>query len=437
MTQSRLRIIRNIIVLLNVAIVYFILYILFSSTEEIIRSGSSREFIYSLFYIPMSPQLILYICTFLLSLYLFNIFVRENITSLKNKTWLFISFACEIIICFCIIYFTNLSYKGILLLTIANVFFVINTNWQKVFFVCIVILLYIFCDYDLLSQYIHVASINTYINYLSEIIIINTYIIKNILFSCNDVLFFVYMIYWVQRQIKEKSQISLLYEQQTRANKELELAYVQLEHHIEKSEEATRMRERNRFAREIHDTIGHSLTAILSGLDACAELMNDHARLSIQLQKLGNVSKELLYNVRRSVKQLRPDCLDRLSLYGAIKKLTSDITTLTNTTINFEYSAERDINADQENALYRVIQECITNSVKHGQASYINVCLNIYMDKICLTISDDGIGCSHIIEGVGLIGIQDRIEEVGGRVSFDSREGFITNVEIQLAGELS
>jgi signal transduction histidine kinase len=405
------------------------------STTEIVDQSVSTEFIYTQSFIPLSPLIKLYVSTMLLALYLFNILTRENFDRLKNPAWLFTSFVLEIAISLSLIYFTNLSYRGILLLTIANVFFVSEISWHKVFFSFWVILLYVFCDYDLLSQYTDVVSIGTYINYLAPTIRINFYVIKNLLFSCNDVLFFTYMIYWVQSQIKEKSKISKLYEQQFRANKELELAYVQLEHYLEKSEETTKMRERNRFAREIHDTIGHSLTAIISGLDACKELLDDKLHLTNQLEKLGTVSKELLCDVRRSVKQLRPDSLDKLSLFGAIQKLASDITTLTNTTVRFNYSSKRHINADQENVIYRVIQECITNSVKHGQATLIEVSLQVDQDKIHLLIQDDGIGCTNITEGSGLLNIRERIAETGGHVNFLSINGFSTDVEIQLPEE--
>ena len=92
--------------------------------------------------------------------------------------------------------------------------------------------------------------------------------------SLNHVLFIAFMSFSLQKQVKEKQKIEKLYTKLIDTTRELSIANKKLEDYAKKSEEMAKIQERNRLAREIHDTIGHSLTGIVTGLDACKTIID-------------------------------------------------------------------------------------------------------------------------------------------------------------------
>ena len=423
---------RRLMLLLNISIILGICILIAYTTDIIVRQGLTEKFIYQIAYLPRSPSDILFTSVVLILLYFLNLSIRENMPAVRNNKYCFIiSCAIDIIICFSLILLVNVSYKGILLLSGAYMLYFVKTKFQRFIFIGLFFFFYIVCDYDIISRYTHMMSLNTYINYLSGEIRTQVYIFKNVLSSCNDVLFIAYMIFWIQLQIEETSNINKLYEQQYRTNEELKLANLQLEHYIEQAEQASVLRERNRMAREIHDTIGHSLTAISTGIDTCRELLgSDQQKCSSYLAALSQISRESLDDVRRSVKQLRPDCLNRLSLHDAISNMASNISAITSTKVSFTVTDRGDLSEPQKEALYRIIQESITNSVKHGKATIVGIRLTYEQSGTTLLIEDNGEGCKKITPGTGLSSIMERVHDLNGNVYFNGDHGFITSLFI-------
>jgi signal transduction histidine kinase len=236
----------------------------------------------------------------------------------------------------------------------------------------------------------------------------------------------------VQTKISENLKINQLYEQQYHMNEELKLANIQMKHYIEKSEVAALTQERNRLAREIHDILGHSLTAITLGLEASAKSIEDTELLKNQIKILSEISNQALVEVRRSVKKLRVDSIEKMSFYPAVLKLCANITSLTNTIVNFESPDYTEFSPTLEDMLYRIIQESITNSVRHGKATRIDIRLDNNDGNVQLTIKDNGLSCDNMKFGSGLSGISERVTSMGGQLSFDLSQGFTTSLSIPL-----
>ena len=215
---------------------------------------------------------------------------------------------------------------------------------------------------------------------------------------------------------------------------QLEQANSQLHEYAAMSEKVAETRERNRLAREIHDTIGHVLTGISAGLDACVALIDvSPEKTKQQLEVISNVTREGIKEVRRSVNELRPDALERFSLEYAIQKMISDMTSVSDCKVYFASEVSNmKFDEDEEMAIYRVIQESITNAIRHGEADKIWIAMKHQESEILLQIRDNGKGCDHIKSGFGTRHIKERIGMLGGKVTFDGSKGFLVEARIPI-----
>lgn len=419
--------------ILNFIIVLGICIVFIASVRVIEDRKLAIDFISRISYMPTAPLVACIACLLFMLAFFVNLMIREEVlVGRKSSAAITVSCLIDALLCVLLYLQTGYTYNGIILLALACTFSVIEKTFQKVAFIGLLILLYIVCEYELLSQYFKIVSFDTYVSYLAVGVRSNIYTIKSILTSVNILAFFVYMYFWVQAKISENLKINHLYEQQYHMNEELKLANIQMKHYIEKSEVAALTQERNRLAREIHDILGHSLTAITLGLEASAKSIDDTELLKNQIKILSEISSQALVEVRRSVKKLRVDSIEKLSFYPAVLKLCANITSLTNTIVNFEFPDYTEFSPTLEDILYRIIQESITNSVRHGKATHIDIFLGNNDGNVLLTIKDNGLSCDNIIFGSGLSGISERVKSMGGQLSFDLSNGFTVTLSIPL-----
>lgn len=236
------------------------------------------------------------------------------------------------------------------------------------------------------------------------------------------------MSYLVKVQIREREKLE-------RMNKELEQTYKKL---IENSAAAQKLsveQERIRMAREIHDTLAHTLTTLIVQLEACKKLASiDSLRLPTELEKAQELSRSGFNDIKRSIKALRPQAMEEKTFFDAIDSIIKETTENTNVLITLDNLLSKDIKlpTEIEIGLFRIIQESITNSIRHGQANKIEIHINKDNNILQLYIVDNGIGCINIKKGYGMTGIEERIETLGGRVKFSSfkDKGFETIVSI-------
>lgn len=232
----------------------------------------------------------------------------------------------------------------------------------------------------------------------------------------------------------ENKKISILNEKLNEANNELKVMNIKLKDYAKTTEKMTETRERNRLAREIHDTIGHALTGIIAGIDACFTIIDfSPEEAKKQLVVIGNVARDGIKEVRRSVKALRPDVLESLSLEEAINKMIEEISKASKIRIIFNSEIDNlKFDSDEEDAIYRVIQEGITNAIRHGKATTVEVRIFMKEDKLSLLILDNGIGCNNIEKGFGLQHMKERVELLNGSISYNGEDGFIINANIPI-----
>lgn len=231
-------------------------------------------------------------------------------------------------------------------------------------------------------------------------------------------LFSAMMFYIFRRERRSRARAFALSAKLDEANERLRASYRQ-------AEELAATQERNRIAREIHDTIGHSLTVVNMQIETARALIEkDGAAAAAFLDKAQEVTKKGLADIRASVASLRSSPLDGRTLAETIEELleTSESGGLA-TRFDLRGDPEK-LNPAAEAALYRSAQEALTNVRKHADASEVHLELN-YAKRgyVGLSVADNGKGCAEVGGGFGIMGIRERIQLLDGNVTFSSSPG--------------
>jgi signal transduction histidine kinase len=166
----------------------------------------------------------------------------------------------------------------------------------------------------------------------------------------------------------------------------------------------------------------------------------DPSRAGVELEKAQQVTREGLQELKRTIKALRPEIMENRSFVDAIRLLAEESRLAGSIDIQLQLNLDVEDGPDSltEVSLFRVIQETITNAIRHGQATRVDVKLTQAGTRMVLEMTDNGRGTLHIRKGFGLTGIQERIERLGGSVMFSSKpgSGFTTQIQIPwLKGE--
>ncbi|HED24191.1 MAG TPA: sensor histidine kinase [Firmicutes bacterium] len=244
-------------------------------------------------------------------------------------------------------------------------------------------------------------------------------------------LFFAYGVsYMARRQLEERERAEEALEELDRSRSDLEAAYLKVVEMSKEREQLVAAEERSRLARELHDTLAHSLTAIVVSLEAGKKLLEkDPGRALEEIEKSQEQARRGLEEVRLTVKALRPLELEEMNFRDALKNLARDYSG-SGIVIDFQLEEQLLLSPTREAAFYRIIQESITNSVRHGKAGKIKVRIWDNETSQGLEVRDDGKGCKDLIEGHGLRGIRERASALGGETFFENRgdDGFLVKV---------
>lgn len=197
-------------------------------------------------------------------------------------------------------------------------------------------------------------------------------------------------------------------------------------------EEMIILKERNKIARDIHDTIGHCLTTALIEIEAGKTLINKNKELSFEKFMLaqGQV-KKCLDDVRHSVRTLKGED-ENTDFMEILIEMIINTERHTDITIRYEIDNFHNLPLDISKTIYRTVQEGLTNGIKHGKSTVFVISIKKNNDNIDTIIQDNGIGCRCIIKGFGLSAMEDRVTEVGGKLIIESEkdEGFTLRLSI-------
>jgi signal transduction histidine kinase len=180
--------------------------------------------------------------------------------------------------------------------------------------------------------------------------------------------------------------------------------------------------ERRRLARELHDETGQALTSILLGLKALEERTGDEASRAA-MEELRELVVSTLQDVRRLAVELRPTALDDFGLVAALERLTASFAEQTGISVDFQTAlADERLPEEVETALYRIVQESLTNVVKHARARRVSILLARKEGSVKAVVEDDGRGFdpAQAGDGFGLVGMRERLALLGGRLEVES-----------------
>jgi signal transduction histidine kinase len=223
------------------------------------------------------------------------------------------------------------------------------------------------------------------------------------------------------------------------ANARLAVAHTQLQKYSAQVEELSVIRERNRIAREIHDTLGHALTLLSVQLETATQLeARGDPRLHEELLQARQVAKACLTEVRHSVEALRPDEASGDSLQEQLRKLVAEFETTcrqTQITLDLE-EATHPLHPEVWLTLYRCAQEALTNIRKHAHATKVLLRLSTSDEQVELTVLDNGQGCEPEHEqstsGFGLRGMRERVALLDGTLQAGPQSGQGWRVDVML-----
>ena len=415
-----------------VAIVYNASIYLFA-TNYVAAKGFSHSLLERLDAIPGSPSLIFWVSISLYGSLLLVMYYRErhpNQLSVYDKATII-----EILLMLVIFSVLHSSYNGLILLVFADIFYgskEFNASKDKKYWFSFIILSFgmlLLSNYDLMSLFIKLPSLDTYIRFYPESVRLLLLFGKNFLYSLNIVVFMISLLFYILSAITERHRIEEELRMASQANRELN-SYLAL------SEKIAEDRERKRIAREIHDTLGHALTGISAGIDAVKVLVDiDTNRAKEQLNNVSVVVRDGIRDVRGSLNKMRPGALENNTLKEALIKIIREYEAISNLEIHLLYKWDNiDLDIAKEDIVFRVIQESITNSVRHGHAKTIWIELLEEEEAYVMTIQDDGVGFDELHYGYGLKQMQERLMIIGGSVRFENRDGFYTHIEIPKIG---
>jgi len=219
-----------------------------------------------------------------------------------------------------------------------------------------------------------------------------------------------------------------------RKNSALALANSRLESYAQDLERLAIAEERNRLAREIHDILGHSLVLLLNILESSLLLLNrDPAEAKAWLNKALASAKEAQAELNSAFKEGPKQKEKATKLLAEELRQLAGKFSLSGMRINLEFSSKKEkISSELYHTIFRVCQEGLTNALKHGGASEVNIFLRINLNEVDAFVLDNGLGCKTLIKGRGLTGMEERIKKMRGTFACGSPEesGFIVHARL-------
>jgi len=313
-----------------------------------------------------------------------------------------------------IIYFSFITLLIIVVITWINIYGS-GVSIRNFYFIILYQIFRTYSKYIAISIYLFISTLHIIINTIS---LHNTKLVINIITSEAGIfLLIMVIIMLIISMIDQNNKLETMRTELTLNNLDIEHTHSNLIKAYNQLEILTIIQERNKIARDMHDTVGHTLTTALIELEVGKVLLNEQKE---EAQKKFSGAIELvrkgLYDLRTSVKTLK----DHIDYLKEIEGLIYN--TISHTGVKIRYNLDKNIaSLDQLilSCVYRILQEGITNGIKHGEASAFIFNLIINETGILIRLENNGKGTSVFNKGFGINAMEERIKELNGHIKFD------------------
>ncbi|HWI51741.1 MAG TPA: sensor histidine kinase [Symbiobacteriaceae bacterium] len=240
----------------------------------------------------------------------------------------------------------------------------------------------------------------------------------------------------------EQARSKKLFREVSHSQAALERAHRQLQESAVMEQHMAVLEERQRLAREIHDSVAHGLTALVVQAQAARKLMDrDPARAAETVARCEEMAREALQETRRAVRALHPAGLEQQSDVDALQRLARDYGIATNMQVSVtadELARAMPPDPSRLEQLYRIFQEALTNAHRHGQAKNVSASIAVISGAVLLTITNDGLPPDSLDPGIGLKSMAERARSIGGAISYETGPvGLTIRVTVPLKQEVA
>jgi signal transduction histidine kinase len=206
----------------------------------------------------------------------------------------------------------------------------------------------------------------------------------------------------------------------------------------ERSRELSIVEERNRLARELHDSLVQKLFGVVLAAKSAATLLErDAGDARVQVDRVGDLAQDAIAELRSLVFQLRPAAIETEGLAAALRKHVEVLRRVHGTDVGLELQGEPRVRPGVDEEIFRIAQEALHNALRHARAERLAVQLHENGDGLRLAVTDDGVGFDPgapelRARSLGLTSMEERAREVGGRLEIDSAPGTGTTVALEV-----
>jgi signal transduction histidine kinase len=207
----------------------------------------------------------------------------------------------------------------------------------------------------------------------------------------------------------------------------------------ERSRELSVVEERNRLARDLHDSVVQTLFGVVLGAEAVATLLDrDPDAARAESERLRALAQDAIVELRSLVFQLRPPALEHDGLAATLRKQVEVLRRVHHRDIELDLAAAPKPRPATDGDVFRIAQEALNNALRHGQAETVRVRLEEVDGRLAVTVSDDGVGFDPEAPSVrshrlGLTSMEERAKALGGALSIRSRPGWGTTIRLEVS----
>ncbi|CAN5316136.1 hypothetical protein BH09PSE6_BH09PSE6_21810 [soil metagenome] len=201
--------------------------------------------------------------------------------------------------------------------------------------------------------------------------------------------------------------------------------------------QTVREEERVRIARDVHDDLGAAFTAMQLDLSWLAGRITADDTARQRIEAMLELSGQAMDSVRRLISDLRPGVLEHLGLWAALEWALKDFEQRTSVAVTLGpalATLEVRLSPPAETAVYRIVQELLTNVTRHAQARSVSLAAQVGLDEVCIELADDGVGMTVAAAptSFGLLGMHERARSLGGALVIDSAPGAGTRARLRV-----